>query len=358
MDLGVLNDIFTKVFRSEFLSDPLTIAWHAGEPLALGLSFYERAFELIDNLNINRVKIEHNFQTNATLITPSWVNFFRRHGVSVGISIDGPKDLHDKYRVSLSGSGTYDAVMRGVRLLREGGLPLGALCVVTSDTMLRGAELFQFYLDEGFTWLGLNIENPWGGHVSTTFTNHLSGLTESDFEELVNQFWSDLYDAWLPHRHTFTIREIAHMIGCFKELQSDSNYSPEVDSNQPCRNLTFGREGGITTFSPEMLSGIPSNPDIFVVANIKDLNAIHEIQDTPSQLKLADEISRGVDRCKVECAYFQVCGGGTPSSKYSENGTFDCTQTRDCRYGTQLLADTLISKLKRTLILTDQMPAG
>lgn len=347
IDFGLLQESLDKLFSSSLLEDPITIAWHAGEPLALGIPFYEKAFSLVDKVNTKGASVQHNIQTNATLISRDWVNFFRDYNVSVGVSLDGPKILHDKHRKDWSGHGTFDAVIRGVRLMRDGGLPLGALCVATTETMRQGRELFQFYFDEGFTWLGLNIENPWGDHPSTTFGEQESMLDDQSYEQLVKTFWSELYDSWFPHRARFAIREINNMINCFKSLKSSPDFSREMLSNQPCRNITIGRDGGFTTFSPEMLSGVPGDSKIFVVGRIQDLELISQIENLPVHRKLSDEISRGVARCKNECSYFPVCGGGNPSSKYCENGTFDSTQTRDCRYATQLLADVLVSKLKR-----------
>ena len=93
--------------------------WHGGEPLVLGLDFYRKAVELVRK-HAGDKTVHHTIQTNGTLLTREWTAFFRENGFLVGISLDGPRDIHDKYRKDKGGAPTFDRVIRGLALLQEG----------------------------------------------------------------------------------------------------------------------------------------------------------------------------------------------------------------------------------------------
>ena len=345
IDLSLLEEILRKVFCSSIVADDFRLLWHAGEPLALGIKFYEDVFNTMNRLNVLNKSFTHSFQTNATLVNANWADFFLSNQVSLGVSIDGPRHLHDSNRVTWAGKGTFDSTMRGVRFLRDAGIPLSALCVVTDETLDYGTELIQFFLDEGFTYLGLNIENPSGINPSTSFAEKGTSASELELEERFKTFIGDVFDAWLPNKHKLQIREFNNMFSIFQLVKSDSSAEILTDASSPCRILTFSREGNFTTFSPEMLSGTPNDPNQFVIGNIQDINSIEDMLNLEKLHNLYGEISKGIKKCKDECSYYSVCGGGVPSSKFYEHGAFNTSQTQDCRFNTQLVADLLLSRL-------------
>ncbi|MDR3638211.1 MAG: hypothetical protein P4L84_30685, partial [Isosphaeraceae bacterium] len=88
-------------------------------------------------------------------------------------------------------------------------------------------------------------------------------------------------------------------------------------------------------------------PRRFAVANIREIESLDEVPALSRHKALEAEIGKGIARCKAECGYFQVCGGGAPASKFYEHGTFDCTETRECRFAKQLLSSVLLEKATR-----------
>ena len=106
-------------------------AWQGGEPLLLGTPFFEKAVELQKRFADGRT-IRNSLQTNGTLLTDEWCGFLARNGFLVGVSIDGPRALHDAYRVDARGAGTFDKVAAGLELLRRHGVEWGGaeVCVV------------------------------------------------------------------------------------------------------------------------------------------------------------------------------------------------------------------------------------
>ena len=100
----------------------MTIAWQGGEPTLMGLDFFRRSVELAERYLQPGQRAEHTIQTNGTLLDEEWAAFFREHGFLVGISIDGPRELHDVFRVNKGGKGSFDEVVRGLGHLRDAGV--------------------------------------------------------------------------------------------------------------------------------------------------------------------------------------------------------------------------------------------
>ena len=107
-----LSNLFAQVFASGWVRDCLSVVWHAGEPLVLPVEFYREAFRIIDTLKPARISISHSFQTNGMLIDDAWCDFLIAEEVGVGVSIDGPRHLHDRNRLTRSGQGTFDRTLR------------------------------------------------------------------------------------------------------------------------------------------------------------------------------------------------------------------------------------------------------
>ena len=97
------------------------IAWQGGEPTLMGLDFFRRSVELAERYLRPGQRAAYTIQTNGTLLDEEWAAFFKEHDFLVGISIDGPQELHDAYRVNKGGKGSFDQVMRGLGYLRDGG---------------------------------------------------------------------------------------------------------------------------------------------------------------------------------------------------------------------------------------------
>jgi len=100
----------------------VTVAWQGGEPTLMGLDFFRRTIELEEQHRRPGMSFLNTLQTNGTLLTDEWCEFLAEHDFLVGISIDGPRPLHDAFRVDKGGQGTFDRVMRGLRLLQRHGV--------------------------------------------------------------------------------------------------------------------------------------------------------------------------------------------------------------------------------------------
>ena len=124
------------------------VAWQGGEPTLMGLDFFRRSVELTEACLAPGQRAVHTIQTNATLIDPEWAAFFAEHDFLVGISIDGPRELHDAYRVNKGGKGSFDQVMAGLGHLRDAGVEWNALTTIHAANAGRGGEVYRFLRDE------------------------------------------------------------------------------------------------------------------------------------------------------------------------------------------------------------------
>ncbi len=122
------------------------LAWQGGEPTLMGLDFYRAAVEFEQRLGVSGQVVGNGFQTNGVLLEDEWARFFARYKFLVGVSLDGPPELHDLHRRDASGAPTFDRVMGGIDALRHGGVEFNILCMVTRESVRRPEELFEFFV--------------------------------------------------------------------------------------------------------------------------------------------------------------------------------------------------------------------
>lgn len=128
----------------------IRVIWHGGEPTMAGLSYFQEAIKLQKEVEEDCGCIFSNsIQTNGTLLTDPWVSFFQEEDMHVGISLDGFSEIHNRYRKTATGAGTYEVVLDGVRKCLEAGIPFGCLATINEAHSEDGEELFRFFVDLG-----------------------------------------------------------------------------------------------------------------------------------------------------------------------------------------------------------------
>lgn len=130
----------------------VTFAWQGGEPTLLGLDFFRRVVELQQRYANGR-RIENALQTNGVLVDDGWAAFFAEHAFLVGLSIDGPRELHDRYRVDRGGAPTFDRVMKGIDALRRNGAAFNTLTVVHRENARAPLDVYRFLKEAGSGFL-------------------------------------------------------------------------------------------------------------------------------------------------------------------------------------------------------------
>jgi len=126
----------------------VTVAWQGGEPTLMGLDFFKRSIELQKKYQKPGTRIENTFQTNGILLDETWCRFFHENGFLIGLSLDGPRELHDFYRKDGGGRGTFDRVFSAARLLQRHKVEFNILCTVNSMNSCRPLDVYRFFRDD------------------------------------------------------------------------------------------------------------------------------------------------------------------------------------------------------------------
>jgi uncharacterized protein len=145
------DDLLETYIRQLLESQPgpeITVAWQGGEPTLMGLDFFRRAMDYTAKHRRPGTTIAHTIQTNGTELTPEWCVFFRDHGFLVGLSLDGPREMHDLYRVDKGGRPTFDKVMRAARLMQSHCVEFNILTTVHAGNADHPLEVYRFLRDD------------------------------------------------------------------------------------------------------------------------------------------------------------------------------------------------------------------
>lgn len=130
-----------------------TFAWQGGEPLLAGHDFFEEVVTLQATYAPKNTIISNSLQTNGTLLNDKWASFLKAYQFLVGVSLDGPKEIHDARRVDSRGQGSFDRVMKGIGYLRRHQVDFNILTVVHKGNVGKAAEMMRFYESEGFDFV-------------------------------------------------------------------------------------------------------------------------------------------------------------------------------------------------------------
>jgi uncharacterized protein len=333
MGREVLEAACRAVFDSRLCQRDLTIAWHAGEPLVLPVTFYEGALAIINRLNRAQVRVRHNIQTNGVLIDEKWCAFFLRHGIKVGLSLDGPAFLHDASRLKRNGRGSHADAMRAVRLMQEARIPFEVIAVVTRNTLAHPEAFIEFFLSEKIPGIALNIEEIEGNHAD-------SSLAYAEATDDFRRFLTVVYKM-VRASGSLRVRELAAIE---RYLLGGGLVVPTM--YRPLSNVTVDCDGNFTVFAPELLGAKHPVHGPLVFGNVLT-------QDFDSVLKterfrtVYAEVLKGLRMCKLSCQYHSVCGGNSPSNKLFENHTFASTETMDCRLNRKIAAEVVLEELEQ-----------
>jgi uncharacterized protein len=152
----VMSDEVLQAYITKYITlQPTPVAgfvWQGGEPTLLGLDFYRRVVEL-QRPFVSQKLITNSIQTNGTLLTEEWCQFLKENNFLVGISLDGPKAIHDRYRRDRGGKGTFQRVMRGLKLLQKHGVEYNVMACVARETAYRPLEVYRFFKEQGVEFI-------------------------------------------------------------------------------------------------------------------------------------------------------------------------------------------------------------
>lgn len=143
-----LLESFTRQYIESQDITEVTFTWQGGEPTLMGIDFFRKAVEFQKKYG-NGKKIENAFQTNGTLINEDWCRFLKENNFLVGISVDGPREIHDCYRKNMAGRASFDEVIRAIQLFRKHRVEFNTLTTVHSGNSNKPLEVYNFLKSEG-----------------------------------------------------------------------------------------------------------------------------------------------------------------------------------------------------------------
>lgn len=187
MNIDTADTIIKKAFDEN--TESIFFMFQGGEPTIAGLDFFEKFISIVKKYNINKTKVNFSLQTNGTLLNEEWAKFLKANNFLVGISLDGPKDIHDQLRLSSSYKGSYKEVIKSIKLLKKYNVPFNILCVLTSYNAKHIRKVYNFFKNERFTHLQFI---PCMEPLCTNKTINKYSLKNSDYRYALNTLF-DLY---------------------------------------------------------------------------------------------------------------------------------------------------------------------
>ena len=214
----LMSDEMLEQFTREYIEaqtmPQVLFTWHGGEPLMRSIDFYKKALALQKKYAHGK-QIDNVIQTNGTLLTDEWCEFFAQNHWLVGISIDGPQEYHDHYRVTPAGKPSWEKVMQGIQLLKKHRVEWNAMAVVNAYNAEHPLEFYHFFRDNGCQYLQFTP-------IVERLTEHEDGRTLASLADdreipladtsVTPQQWGNflctIFDDWVRHDVGKTFVEI------------------------------------------------------------------------------------------------------------------------------------------------------
>jgi uncharacterized protein len=309
MSDDVLEQYIRQLIEAHQTND-VNIAWQGGEPTLMGLDFFRRTMALVEKYRRPGMRFLHTMQTNGTLLDDEWAAFFKEHGFLIGISIDGPRPLHDVYRVDKGGRPTFDKVMRGLRLLQKHGVEYNILTTVNRVNGDYPLEVYRFLRDEaGTDWMQfIPVVERINADGLTLYQEGSKVSERSVRPEQFGRFLSAIFDEWVRHDvgriyvQTFeaTLRNWLGM-----------GASGMCVFNETCgTGLAIEHNGDVYSCDHFVEPG-------YLLGNIQEQHMI-ELVASPQQLRFGQDKRDMLPRYCLECDVRFACHGECPKNRFIE----------------------------------------
>ena len=281
--------------------------WHGGEPLLMGLDFYRKAIQLQEKYASGK-RIRNALQTNATLVTAEWAAFFRENGFLIGVSLDGPKDVHDCYRAGKGGGSTSERVVKGIAELYKAGVDYNIMATVNHKSEGRGLEIYQFLKGAGTRFIQFMpvLEHVKDGRIVSPDEEGSQIAPWSVSAEGFGRFLCDIFDYW-----------VRHDVGSVFINQFDSTLA-----------MWCGEQPGTCTFAQTCggNSVIEHNGDLypcdhFVYEDYRIGNALENdlrtLMASEKQIRFGIDKRNGLPKKCVTCRWYFACHGECPKHRFN-----------------------------------------
>lgn len=285
MDVGLLEKVIHDAI--EQAEGGLSFLWHGGEPTLAGIDFFQMAIHFQKIHNTNNIPIRNALQTHGLAINSEWIDFLRENDFTIGVSVDGTRDLHDKNRKNIRGEGTFDSACQSIRLLTAAGLSVGVITVVSDSFEGREQEILDTYGSLGIA--SADFHPQYGNYPF-----YRDPVTPVIFA----RFMTNLFDRWVDHPTSFSILTFDE---CLRFL---AGIGPRVCYFSGRCSTVVAVEGDGSVVSCTR----PFRRDHYTFGNVNGNNLSHITASEPfTRFKREDE--RAIARTS-DCRWHKMCGNG------------------------------------------------
>lgn len=311
MSLNLIEKIIKEYIQIND-NEQIVFDWHGGEPLLLGLDYFKNIIKLQNKYKGDK-HIFNTIQTNATLLNGDFAKFFKDNDFLVGVSIDGPQDVHDKYRKDKGGCPTFIKVMKGIELLHRYNVDFNTLTTISKAGEGRGLEVYQFMKSIGSRFMQfmpvLEYVNPYDNSVVSPDEKN-SVVTSWSVDPLeYGKFMCDIFDYW-----------VRHDVGNYFVNLFDSTLANYCGVNPG--TCVYSEICGANAVVEHNGDVYPCDHFVYPQYKIGNLNE-YSLQEIMS----SDMITRfGIDKRNslpmkcFKCKYFKVCHGECPKHRFGDFG--------------------------------------
>lgn len=296
------NDVLETMIRSYMgTSQPqYSFGWQGGEPTLMGLDFFKRAVELQKKHGRNGAMVGNGLQTNATLITAEFAAFIRQHNFLVGVSVDGPEDIHDQSRLTMDGRGSHDQVIRGIKHLENARAEFNILTLVSQSNVRAADRVYNYLRANGWLYQQY-IPCVEYGDDGALLPFAIQG-------EEWGEFMCRIFDAWYPgDTRRVSIRHFDSILGLMVDGRPNACY---LDRNC-CQYFVVEYNGDVYPCDfyvrKELLLG-----------NVAD-DAWQDLQQSPLYLDFGAKKRQWNPACDV-CEFVNVCSGDCLKNRWYTEG--------------------------------------
>ena len=294
MDDETLENFIKEYIESQTMPEIL-FTWHGGEPMLRPVSYYEKVIQLQQKYAAGR-KISNSLQTNGTLITDEYAEFFHRNGWLIGVSIDGPKEYHDAYRRSANGGPTFDEVMKGIEMLIRHHVEWNAMAVVNRLNGSHPVEFYHFFKKMGCKFIQF---------TPVVDASRLGELTEYSVQpKQWGEFLCGLFDEWVR-------KDVGeYFVQIFEAtLANWCGVAPGV-----CSLARYCGHAGVLEHNGDLYSCDHFVYPEYKLGNIKE-HSIMEMMYSDRQQKFGrDKFDTLPGQCK-RCKWLFTCNGECPKNR-------------------------------------------
>jgi uncharacterized protein len=317
-------ETYIKQLLESHKTPDVMVAWQGGEPTMMGLDFFRRSVELVDEHKKPGQQISYTIQTNGTRLNDDWALFFKENNFLVGLSVDGTKPLHDAYRVDKRGLGSFDRVMEGFKILEARDVDVNVLCTIHAKNADHPLEVYRFFRDD----MGVKFMQ---------FIPIVERVTET-LLPLANLGWSTERDdrpLYLQEGHHVTDRSVEpeafgrFLTTIFDEWLQNDVGDVYVQHFDVALANWYGEPSGLCVFSETcgLAVALEHNGDLYSCDHyVEPGYLLGNINDTPMIELIASDKQVAFGQAKRDdlpefcrsCEVRFACHGGCPKNRFTK----------------------------------------